>query len=46
MSDERSVRPVELDQETALWLSQADEDADELVNDLLRRYRETADSTP
>jgi len=46
MSDERSVRPVVLDQETAVWLSQADEDADELVNDLLRRYRETADSTP
>jgi len=46
MSDERSARSVELNREMALWLSQADEDADELVNDLLREYRETAASTP
>jgi hypothetical protein len=39
---ERSIRPVELDQEMALWLSQTDEDPDELVNELLREYRETA----
>lgn len=39
MENELSVRAVELDQSTDLWLAQLDEDADELVNDLLREYR-------
>lgn len=38
---ERTVRTVELDPETDLWLAQLEDDADEVVNDLLREYRDT-----
>jgi hypothetical protein len=42
-----STVPVELDPDMNLWLAQLDQDADDLVNDLLREYREQADdSTP
>lgn len=41
---QKSVRSLELDQDTDLWLAQIDEDPDDLVNDLLRRYRDAEDS--
>lgn len=40
MDMSRSVRTVELDPELSRWLAQLDEDPDELVEDLLSKYRE------
>lgn len=39
----KTVRPVEIDPDTALWLDRLDEDPDDLVNHLLRRYRDAGD---